>query len=337
MNQYLRINHNSEIPKYKQVEELIISDIESGIFKKGQRIPSINETSEEFLLSRDTVEKAYVSLRNKGILSSVRGKGYYVNRANVQKQLKVALIFNKLSNYKRSIYYSFIATLGNKAAVDVFIYNYDVVQFEKIIDNQITNYDYYVILPHFKNENADVAGVIKKIPKEKLLIVDRNMESLKQYPIVYQEYEKDIQAALFEGIDLIRKYQKLHLVFPQNEYYSKNILRGFQIFCQVNGLQFSVIDELNEPKVKRGDAYVIISDEDLYQFIKICKKNNWKLGADVGVVAYNDNPVKEILEDGITTISTNHDEIGRMAAEMILTKNFTRLKSPFEFIKRKSL
>ncbi len=100
------------------------------------------------------------------------------------------MIFNKLSNYKRSLYYSFIETLGSKASVDVFIYNYDLEQFAKIIDNHISNYD---------------------------------------------------------------------------------------------------------------------------------------------------NPVKEILEGGITTISTNHDEIGRTAAEMILTGNFRRIKSPFEFIKRKSL
>jgi len=337
MNQYLRINHNSEIPKYKQVEELIISDIESGIFKKGQRIPSINETSEEYLLSRDTVEKAYVNLRKKGVLSSVRGKGYYVNQTNVQKQLKVALIFNKLSNYKRSIYYSFIETLGSKANVDVFIYNYDIIQFEKIIDNQLTNYDYYVILPHFKNENADIATVIKKIPQEKVLIVDRNLDSLKDYPIVYQEYEKDIQTALLKGINLINKYKKIHLVFPADQYYSRYILRGFQIFCQVNDLRFSVIDELTEEDVKKGEAYVIISDDDLYRFIKICKANNWNMGKDVGVVAYNDNPVKEILENGITTISTNHDEIGRSAAEMILTKSFKRVKSPFEFIERNSL
>ena len=80
MNNDIRINHNSEVPKYKQVVDLLLSDIEAGIFKVGQRIPSINETSEELLISRDTVEKAYVFLRKKGILASVRGKGYYVNQ-----------------------------------------------------------------------------------------------------------------------------------------------------------------------------------------------------------------------------------------------------------------
>lgn len=337
MNEYLRINHQSEIPKYQQVVGLIISDIESGIFKQGQRIPSINETSEELLLSRDTVEKAYVYLKKKGILFSVRGKGYYVNQTNVSSHLKVALIFNKLSNYKRSLYYSFIETLGVKATVDVFIYNYDLEQFSSIIENHVANYDYYVILPHFKNENNDVARVIKKIPREKVLLVDRNLETLKDYPIVYQEYEKDIETALKKGIDLIRKYSRLNLVFPGNQYYSKYIRRGFQVFCQVNEMEYTIIDQLCEPDVKKGEAYVIVSDDDLYYFIKICKKKGWKTGKDIGVVAYNDNPVKEILEDGITTISTNHDEIGRKAAQMILTNDFRRIKSPFEFIQRKSL
>ena len=337
MNQKIRINPQSEVPKYKQVVDLIISDIESGIFKQGQRVPSINETSEELLLSRDTVEKAYVALKKRGILSSVRGKGFYVHNANVSKHLKVALIFNKLSNYKRSIYYSFINTLGSKATVDVFIYNYDLQQFQEIIKNHIANYNYYVILPHFKTESDDVAKVIKNIPREKVLLVDRNMESLKDYPIVYQEYEKDIKSALEEGINLIKKYNKISLIFPLNQYYSKKIMRGFQIFCQVNNLKFSIIDQLIDTDVKKGEAYVIVSDEDLYRFVKICKSKGWKPGSDVGIVAYNDNPVKEILEDGITTISTNHDEIGRLAAQMIMSKRFSRIKSPFKFIKRNSL
>jgi DNA-binding LacI/PurR family transcriptional regulator len=94
---------------------------------------------------------------------------------------------------------------------------------------------------------------------------------------------------------------------------------------------------LQESDVKNDEAFVLISDDDLYRFIKICKTKSWKPGKDVGLVAYNDNPVKELLEDGITTISTNHDAIGRFAAQMILTGDFRRIKSPFEFIQRNSL
>ena len=337
MKNEIRINHDSEVPKYRQVVDMLLSDIDAGIFKVGQRIPSINETSEDLLISRDTVEKAYVFLRKKGILASVRGKGYYVNKVNVSKKFKVALIINKLSNYKRSIYYSLSETLGSKASVDVFIYHYSIEQFEEIINNQIIHYDYFVILPHFKEDDVSGVNIIKRIPKEKVLLVDRKLDLLKDYPLVYQEYEKDIQTALIKGKDLIRKYKKLNLVFPVNQHYSRYIVRGFQIFCQVNDFPFSIIDQFVEEDIKKGEAFVIITDDDLYRFIKICKLKEWKLGTDVGVVAYNENPVKELLENGITTISTNHDEIGRIAAEMILSNDFKIVKSPFEFIKRNSL
>ncbi len=225
--------------------------------------------------------------------------------------------------------------LGNKASIDVFIYNYDLTQFEEIIDNHITTYDYYVILPHFKNESEDVVEAIRKIPKEKVLLVDRNLPALKDYPL-FTRNKKDIQSR-WKGIEEIRKYRKINLVFPQNQYYSKHILRGFQIFCQINQFDFSVIDQLSESDVVSGEAFVLITDDDLYRMIKIAKGRNWKLGKDIGIVAYNDTPVKEILEDGISTISTNHNEIGRLAAEMILKKTFSRIKSPFAFIQRKSL
>lgn len=333
----LKIDSESEIPKYKQVVDLFISDIEAGIFKQGQRIPSINETSEELLLSRDTVEKAYVYMKKKGILLAVRGKGYYINKVNVSKKLKICLIFNKLSNYKRSIYYSFVRTMGTKASVDVFIYNYDLDEFETIVNNNLNNYDYFVILPHFRNENANISTVIRKIPQGKVLIVDRFLDELKDYPVVYQEYDKDIQSALACGLDLLRKYKQLNLIFPRDEYYPPYIVRGFKIFCQVHGFAFSVIDEIEETEIQQGEAYIIVSDDDLYSFIRKIKQKNWTLGKDCGVVAYNENQVKEILCDGITTISTNHEEIGQQAAQMILTQNFGRSKSPFRFIRRNSL
>lgn len=333
----LKIDSESEIPKYKQVVDMFISDIEAGIFKQGQRIPSINETSEELLLSRDTVEKAYVYMKKKGILLAVRGKGYYINHVNVSKKLKICLIFNKLSNYKRSIYYSFAKTMGIKASVDVFIYNYDLDEFETIVNNNLHNYDYFVILPHVRNENANISEVIKKIPREKVLIVDRFLEELKDYPVVYQEYDKDIQTALLCGLDLLRKYNRLNLVFPQAEYYPPYIVRGFLLFCQIHGFDSTIIDQMEDTEIHQGEAYIIVSDDDLYAFIRKIKQKKWTLGIDCGVVAYNENQVKEILCDGITTISTNHEEIGQLAARMILTQKFERIKSPFQFIRRNSL
>ena len=96
-----RINETSTVPKYIQVVNAVISDIEDGILKHGQRIPSINETSEMYYLSRDTVEKAYKELRERGVITSVRGKGNYICQKFSVDKIRVLLLFNKLSAYKK--------------------------------------------------------------------------------------------------------------------------------------------------------------------------------------------------------------------------------------------
>ena len=59
----LRIDSDSRMPKYRQIVNSILEEIEKGSLKVGMRIPSINEISEEYYLSRDTVEKAYNYLK----------------------------------------------------------------------------------------------------------------------------------------------------------------------------------------------------------------------------------------------------------------------------------
>jgi DNA-binding transcriptional regulator YhcF (GntR family) len=67
-------------------------------------LPSINELSFEFEISRDTAEKGYKYLKKIGVLGSVPGKGYFVQDNNVKQQLKIFLLFNKLSPHKKIIY-----------------------------------------------------------------------------------------------------------------------------------------------------------------------------------------------------------------------------------------
>src|SRR5690625_3928066 len=101
MDSELEITFLPNIPKYLSVSEAILNAIRDGVYKRGHRLPSINELSAEYLLSRDTVEKAYKELRRQGIIESVKGKGYYVLRTDVEAPLHVLLVFNKISNYKK--------------------------------------------------------------------------------------------------------------------------------------------------------------------------------------------------------------------------------------------
>ncbi|MCH5685999.1 hypothetical protein LWM68_18155 [Niabella sp. W65] len=51
-------------------------------------------------MARDTVEKAYRILKDERYIVSVKGRGYFV-KGIPAKKLKVLLVMNKISDYKK--------------------------------------------------------------------------------------------------------------------------------------------------------------------------------------------------------------------------------------------
>ena len=333
-----RIDSNSRLPKYRQVINTILEEINQELFKPGDRIPSINETSEEYYLSRDTVEKAYKELSLRGIISSIPGKGYYVNGNLEGAKIKILVIFNKMCSYKKVIYNSFLKTLGNKATANFFVHQYDFKYFEDLILDNLGNYDYYVVMPHFYDFRHDVEKVLKKVPANKLLVLDKNLKGFSNnHASVFQDFSKDIEKALFSGLDLLQKYNKLFLVFPKEVNYPREIRVGFRNFCHDADIDYDLIPTTKDITPKKGEAYIILEESDMIELVKKSKDLNLELGQDLGIVSYNDDPMKEVIGNGITVISTDHYKMGQTAADMILHKKRQKIKNPFNLIRRGSL
>lgn len=331
------IKENVRTPKYRQLMNIIISDIESGVYKVGEKIPSVTESSINYLLARDTVEKAYKKLKSMGILSSTPCLGYFVADSSVTNKIRVCMLFNKLSNYKLKIYYSFIQTLGQDATVDLKIYNYNLSYFERIVTENIDNYDYFVIIPHFLPGTTGIKEAIEGIPREKVLILDRKIEGVDGYASVHQDYEKDIVNALETAYDFLRNYKRISLVFPGDLFYASKIIQGFMDFCNGRNLCYAVHEELNKKVIKKNEAYILTRDADLVRFINLSNKQGLVLGKDVGLIVYNEDPLKEVIGNGITTISTNHEQIGVEAARIIQNGGFRDVKIPFSLVRRRSI
>jgi DNA-binding transcriptional regulator YhcF (GntR family) len=326
-------------PLYAQVSEAVINLISRKQLKLGDRIPSITKLSEEYMLSKDTVEKAYNDLMKKGIITSIKGRGYYVSKDDVNKTLRVLLIFNKLSTHKKQVYDGIVKTLGTDATIDLSVHhsNVDVLNF--IVDKNRGIYDYYMIMPHFYKDNYRAAEIIAQLDKKKVIILDKKIENTTHtYSAVVQDFEKDILEALNDGVDLIKKYRKLILVFPKLILYPTEIARGFKLFCKSYNFEFEIVHGVEvSAQIERGIAYVVVEESDLVALIKICKQSHLKPGKDIGILSYNDTPLKEILVEGITVISTDHFLMGVTAANLILESREDVIKNPFSLIRRHSL
>jgi DNA-binding transcriptional regulator YhcF (GntR family) len=340
MNSTLEINSFSKIPKYKQVVDNIIADIHLGKFKIGQKIPSINETSFEYLLSRDTVEKAYNELRSKGVIVSVRGKGYYINDTQTIGKKRVLLLLNKVSSYKKKIYSLFLEKLNGKAIVDLKIHNGDISLLEEFLEEDTGCFHHIIIIPQFNATDQEIQKVLSTVPKEKLILLDYEVKNFdKYYASIYQNFEKDIYQALKCANSDLRKYDSLQLIFPDSSVsnHSQNIISGFRNFCFHHKYDFKVEEQLKPAEVEKGKAFLLISEEDLIAIIKICREKSLEIGKDVGVLSYNDNPVKEVLCGGINVVSTDFDMMSDKMAKIVLENKAGRSANDFVYIKRSSL
>src|SRR5690606_5454929 len=145
----INLDDHSATPKYQQLANAIIQAVRKGQIGIDCVMPSINELSFEFQISRDTAEKGYKYLKSIGLLGSVPGKGYYIKSTAVEQELNIFLLFNKLSAHKKIIYDSIVANLGGSASIDFYIYNNDFPHFSNLLLSKQDQYTHYVIIPHF--------------------------------------------------------------------------------------------------------------------------------------------------------------------------------------------
>ncbi len=342
----IRIDTESRVPKYRQIINSILEDIGVGLRRVGERVPSINEISEEYYISRDTVEKAYNYLKEQQIIVSEKGKGYYIARTVAPSQINILFLINKLSSYKLQIYNSFVASLANNAHVDLCVYHCDSRIFLNALQENTGRYDHYVIMPHFRDsdlvhrsEMPEVLDALKKIPENKLTIIDNYSPSFgKNVAAVYQDFKTDIYESLQEALPQLERYEKLILVFPcQTMYpYPTEIMQGFKQFAANFGFDFEIIDQIySDMHLRENDAYIVIEETDLARLIKQIRDQNLVPGKEIGIISYNDTPLKELL--GITVISTDFSVMGETTAYMILKRKREVVKNVFRFINRNSI
>lgn len=337
MKDLIKIDARSREPKYQQILNNVISSIENGKLNHGQQLPSISELAGWQNIAKVTVAKAYEDLRKRGVIQARHGKGFYVTNTQVRGALNIFVLFDTLNAYKETLYYAMKAGLPGDARLSLFFHHYDRNLFDSLIGNNLNNYNYFVIMPHF---NEDVSEVINRIPKDKLIIIDKAAEQVTgNYAAIYQDFENDIYAALDSCPDLLAKYKKLTLVLSkgQFQFVPDGIVSGFRRFGNTNQIECAVTERLNAQAIRKGEAYLLFSDRDLIEFIKHVHTGGWQLGKDVGLISYDDTPMKEILEGGITVVSTDFEYMGRTLSTMVRERQIAKIANPFSLIRRRSL
>lgn len=336
--EHILLDDRSATPKYQQLANAIIHAIQTGKVKKDEVLPSLSELSFEFEISRDTAERGYKYLKEVGVLGSVPGKGYFIKSTEVNQQLKVFLLFNKLSTHKKIIYDSIVASLNHQAIIDLYIYDNDFSFFKKLLATKNGGYTHYVIIPHFLEGGENAHEIINTIEKTKLILLDKLQPNVTgMFGAVYEDFEKDIYEALTQALPQLAKYNMLKMIFPRYSYFPHEILKGFRNFCDTYAFTHKVVHNILEEPIEPGQVFINLMEDDLVKLIERIIAAQMVVGKDVGVISYNETPVKKIILNGITTISSDFKMMGEKTAEMILTNSRAHISVPFYLTLRASI
>jgi len=321
---------SSSQTKIQQLIHAVSEAIHLGVLKEGDFLPSVNQLNKDSGISRDTIFKAYSILKQRSIISSTPTKGYFV----ASESYRVFVLLDDFSAFKEQLYQSFRANLPDNYSVDLLFHHYNPEVFNQLILNSLGRYSMYIVM---NIDNKSLEKVVRKIDPKKLLILDMGNDSNNEVSQLTQDFNQAVYDCLNSGLELIQKYQEFILVFPKNAPHPIETIDAFNRFCDDHQLKHTVLDNIHHREVQPGQAYLVIKDSDLVKIVKDCKKNAWKPGTEVGIISYNDAPMKEIVGSGITVISTDFVRMGKDCANFIVSKEKVTEVIPTKLIVRGSL
>ncbi len=331
---YITIDHTSSTPIYKQIVSSISNAIDESILKQGDLIPSTNKIAAHFSLARGSVFSAYNELKAAGIIDSRPGKGYYIVNTTTNRKQKILLLLDSFAPYKEILYNSIINTIGTKARIDVYFHHFNVDLLASLIKQHQLHYNAFVVVPII---HPSVTEILETLPRKQLYILDLGYNDFgKKYASVCQNFENDIFQVLQQYKDRLNRYLNFVLVMQKN-HVAREIINGFTRFCKTNNMAFNVQATVKNEAVTNGSCFIIIQDNDLVDLISTVQQKGLNLGKEVGVISYNETPLKSVIGEGITTISTDFHLMGKTIAEMVLNRKRGHVENPCTLRLRKSL
>lgn len=95
----IRIQQNTPMPIYEQIVNQVKNNIVAKTLISGEMLPSIRTLAKNLQISVITTKRAYEELEKEGLITSKRGKGFYVceNNTNILREKQTVLLENRFT------------------------------------------------------------------------------------------------------------------------------------------------------------------------------------------------------------------------------------------------
>lgn len=331
--QYIDIDESTR-SKQGAIVQGFLDAIADNALAKGDLLPSVNKLIQRLGVARMTVVKALNILKERGIIVSEDKVGYYVRDDNVIRELRVFLFLTGFYSYQETLYNSIVESINRQdITIDLFFHHCNPRIFNSLLSENLGSYGLYLTTGF---SDPQVRTALKRIPSKKLLQIIRP-PVLEGVSSITQDFYSGLKRSLGKLKARLLTYEKFILIFPLRKGHPEEIKAAFTEFCAENQITFQIERKVNRELISKGTAFGVIEDSDLISLIKMGEELKLNLGSELGILSYNETPMKEIIRNGITVVSVDFVKLGQAISRFIINPKPTNEVFVPEVIIRNSL
>ncbi len=327
-------------PLYLQISDALRSEIKSGKYKSGEKLPSENMLARKFSVSRLTAREAMSVLVNEGLIEKYQGKGYFCKNYSSGKKIHVLL---DMSDYYFLPYYT-QAISGvleeSGASFIAFDTKYSFAETIKILEKISLRDTDGLIIQATPEKDIDIKRlevIIKKFREKNIPIVflDADYE-IKDTSIVCMNDEKIGLGAA----EYLKKtgHGKVGAVCIRNSRISEKRMGAF-----INEFEntFIIYDDENlgkelEKAYKSGMAAIFCYNDFLAKkCIDELAARDIKIPVDVSIITADDTLISRLYN--LTALTHAKEELGKFAAKVVLGKEIVKKTFDTKLVERSSV
>jgi GntR family transcriptional regulator of arabinose operon len=334
-----------QLPKYARLKAELLSWLESGRLKPGDRMPSENEVASRFGFSRQTVRQTFGELEKEGWLQRIQGKGTFVSTRPPSEDggghdaPTVGMLTTYISDYifphivrgaeselRSSGYAMLLASTDNSKEKER-------ESLRTITGRSLSG---LIVEPTKSAEGNPNIGYYLQLEYGRIPYVMINA----RYPDLECPYViVDDEAGTFAATDHLIRLGHRHLVgfFKTDDLQGVHRLRGFVRAHRENGLPLppdAVVTYRTEEKEtapaeaaaamlkqgkRRPTAFVCYNDELAVRLLETIRRSGLSVPGDVSVVGFDDAVLATATEVKLTTLTHPKAELGACAARLLLS------------------
>lgn len=335
--------------KFEELASQLRSQILSGTWTPGTKLPTENELIAETGLSLTTVRRAYEALVDEGLVTRRRGAGSFVSdRRPVRetRQGQVGILIPETALYYAKVLQGLESTLASRrVSLTLATSNYEEEREQEALQSMLADgVRGIIVVPTFRagrvQENLQRVEALQSL-KVPVVLLERSLPELGAAD-PSEHVVSDHAGGAFDAMQhlLGLGHERIGLVLRRAPHTAPGIRAGYRTACQADGLdEVVIIDEMEAWNAERADraltellehectAALVFGDREAALVEAAASRRGLAVPGQLAVVSYDDE-LAELAEVPLSAMSPAKFHLGSTAAEVMLRRLENGRSSP---------